>query len=194
MKAKDFLKALEWLRPLPSKFDNPELGREYEITRLRESIPIFRVSFLTPKETGIPEAMLELFREVKLGNIHFNWTSFLDDPRKLPVGWQFAEMDGDMLVVADNGEVELYDHAPIQGDRFRISQVAQSLEAYFDAMIHAGVSRNHVPTMDKSAEIEARRRLLASFCASLAGGEMYYNFWASLVGAKGEMIDARPQA
>ena len=137
----------------------------------------------------MPAELLELFLEVKLGNIHFNWTTFLDDPRKLNVGWQFAEMDGDMLVVTDNGEVELYDHAPIQGDRFRISRVAQSLEAYFDAMIHAGVSRSHVPTMDKTPEADARRRLLASFCARLAGGDVYYNFWAGVLGAQGEMID-----
>lgn len=189
MKAPDFLAALAWLKPLPSRRNDPELGREYVVTRLHESTPVFRNGFLFLKEEGIPEALLDLFREVRLGNIHFNWTTFLDDPRKLNVGWQFAEMDGDMLVVADNGEVELYDHAPIQGDRFRISRVAQSLEAYFDAMIQAGVSRSHVPTMDQTPEIVARRRLLASFCAWLAGGEAYYNFWAGVLGAQGEMID-----
>lgn len=189
MKAPDFLAALAWLKPLPSRCNDPELGREYVVTRLHESTPVFRNGFLSLKEESIPEALLDLFREVRLGNIHFNWTSFIDDPRKLNVGWQFADMDGDMLVVADNGEVELYDHAPIQGDRFRISRVAQSLEAYFDAMIHAGVSRSHVPTMDKTPEADARRRLLASFCARLAGGEAYYNFWAGVLGAQGEMID-----
>lgn len=191
MNARDFLATLEWLKPLPTKCNDPDLGREYVVTRLRETTTVFRKAFFTPKEEDIPDAMLDLFREVKLGNIHFNWTTFLDDPRKLNVGWQFAEMDGDMLVVADNGEVELYDHAPIQGDRFRIHRVAKDMEAYFDAMIHAGVSRSHVPTMDKTPEAVARRRLLASFCAHLAGGEAYYDFWAGVLGAQGEMIDGR---
>jgi hypothetical protein len=193
MDIKLFPRYLPWLL-LPefwymSKLDTPGWSKE----DVREYIERHKKQFNPPQKPTHPQLqdapsnLQDLFSEFDLSKLNMMWTFFWDAPKKMEQGWGFADMSEVNIVVAPSGRVEAYAAHPIRGmpgSTDRLGLLAQDLESYLEALFYAQFNKIHFISgfPDEDPILLKKTVLVAQFCALIAGGDEYYDFWAGLLG------------
>ena len=184
MNAQTFISYLPWLRtPHEALLQDGLLG-DYENDELRDTTPKKRERPLDLD--GVPKEIDELFRDYDLSPVHMLWTFFLDKPRKVVEGWQFADMSDTRIVLVPSGRIEAYNNFPIRdihGDSEYLGAIAQSMEAYLEAMIFgAMIGRHFAAGFPHEPQFRIRLEPIVQFCTIIAGGKEYEDFWAGIFG------------
>jgi hypothetical protein len=184
MNAQKFFSHLPWLRrPHEALLQDGLLG-EYEKDQITDTTPIKREQPLALD--GVPREIEELFRDYDLSRIHMLWTSFLDKPRKVVEGWHFADMSDTRIVLVPSGRIEAYNNYPIRaihGDSEYFGAIAESMEAYLEAMIFGAMIGKHFASgFYNDPQVRTKRMPVIQACTTIAGGKEYEDFWASVFG------------
>lgn len=140
-----------------------------------------------PQFQDAPSNLQDLFSEFDLSKLNMMWTFFWDAPKKMEQGWGFADMSEVNIVVAPSGRVEAYAAHPIRGmpgSTDRLGLLAQDLESYLEALFYAQFNKIHFISgfPDEDPILLKKTVLVAQFCALIAGGDEYNDFWAGLLG------------
>jgi hypothetical protein len=181
-----FLEYLPWLRQPKYLSKILGLSSNYDEWLVKDTTPVRRVNAI--KLPDAPTSLQVLFAENSLENLRFiNGISFWSEPKKLEQGWGFADMSEVNLVVAPSGKIEAYNAHPIRGMPGAtdcLSVLAKDLECYLEALFYAQFNQSHFLRgfPDQDPVQYEKTVLVAKFCALIAGGDDYYNFWAGLLG------------
>ncbi|KAA0889984.1 hypothetical protein [Pusillimonas sp. ANT_WB101] len=184
MNAKLFFSYLPWLRLPKEVILQRGLEEDYDEEQIVETSPFKRPQPL-PLD-GAPGEILELFQNYDLSRINMLWTIFLPEPKKVLEGWQFATMSEARLVLVPSGRIEAYNDHPIKaihGDSEYLGALAESMDAYLDAMIcGAMIGKHFAPGFADDPGVKEKLEPVVQLCTVLAGGPEYEDFWAGVLG------------
>ena len=185
MDAKLFLAYLPWLREPDYSIELNGLDAGYAQTLMEYTTPIPR---LTPlRLANAPKQIQALYVDTDLSKIHMLWTRFLIEPKLLPQGWHFAQMDETLIVMANgSGRVEAYEEHPIRaiyGESHFLGVLAKDVDSYLEALLCGALNVMHFsPGFADQPGVKEKLEPIAKLCSAIAGGDEYYDFWAGLLG------------
>jgi hypothetical protein len=193
MDAKFFTRYLPWLQEPECAFTSKLGISGWTEQDVKEGLERQKARYnLAPKPVttqlkDAPSNLQDLFSEFDLSKLNMMWTFFWDAPKKMEQGWGFADMSEVNIVVTPSGRVEAYAAHPIRGmpgSTDRLGLLAQDLESYLEALFYAQFNKIHFISgfPDEDPILFKKTFLVAKFCALMAGGDEYYDFWAGLLG------------